>query len=723
MNWIHSVRAIQRAQAKNQLVIFVGSGVSANSGLPTWKQMIRQIALKLPADFNSDAPFNPEVYLRIPEYLYEQDTSPDHVDYYRTITEILASDAPANPIDELIFEIRPHHIVTTNVDDLLERAQSLNTRLYAVVSQDADLLSVSSDRYLIKMHGDIKDPRTVVVKESDYLDYEQNHPLVSTFIRSLLINHTFLFIGYSLNDYNLNLILNWINFFRKQHQVKGRPQNFLVQTKTPSRYEVRRLASRNLSVVDLNTLPEVILGRAPIPPSLTAAFGRRLYAYLRCITDDRLFQHVLSLADTLDERLTPLLTYGRIAADDLLDAFDFGPSEVVYSTLILKDPEMFRRLRPVFADGRSVTPAAFAKAGIQTLACAGETPIALPDLPARSDEETTLLRDYLDNRYLDLQDDLETAAPAAQIDYGHLLGHDPAAAVAADAEALDPSDTIAWLLHTLRAHLAERRSAADLSRLFSAEWVRTQPGTGFLRQLFQSTATDQFAMMTDRDRLEDRLRAAHPEDDARVIRHIYGRLSARARGYWFFIRDNHLPFDASTNAQAYLKYAIQGMLALAGAPDLARPWDDVDVDIVTKFAKPRELTRWFTRYRPRGIPFADRGRAFAIFDNLCASVQAFRDPRWLDPLSNLVTLIAASPLSLGEAQRLREAGLPAVLSVLIRHPERASGVFPTVARLICGQPGKIPNKGRWLALLTQTDFEKRLGKFPEYAAVINTLKA
>ena len=140
MDWIHSVRAIQRAQGKNQLVIFVGSGVSANSGLPTWKQMIRQIAARLPADFNSDAPFNPEVYLRIPEYLYEQDDSPGHAAYYRAITEILKSEAPANPIDELIFEIRPHHIVTTNVDDLLERSDSLNTRLYAVVSQDADLL-------------------------------------------------------------------------------------------------------------------------------------------------------------------------------------------------------------------------------------------------------------------------------------------------------------------------------------------------------------------------------------------------------------------------------------------------------------------------------------------------------------------------------------------------------------------------------------------------------
>lgn len=111
MDWRDSVKAVRRAAAAGQLVIFVGSGVSANSGLPTWKEMILQIAERLPADFNSDAPFNPDTYLRIPEYLYEQDLSPNHQYYYQTIGEILSSDAPANPIDDLIFDIRPppHH--------------------------------------------------------------------------------------------------------------------------------------------------------------------------------------------------------------------------------------------------------------------------------------------------------------------------------------------------------------------------------------------------------------------------------------------------------------------------------------------------------------------------------------------------------------------------------------------------------------------------------------
>ena len=75
------------------------------------------------------------------------------------------------------------------------------------MTRDSDLLSEANDRYIIKMHGDLDNPDTIVLKESDYIKYEQDHPLISTFIKSLLVNHTFIFLGYSLNDNNLNLII------------------------------------------------------------------------------------------------------------------------------------------------------------------------------------------------------------------------------------------------------------------------------------------------------------------------------------------------------------------------------------------------------------------------------------------------------------------------------------------------------------------------------------
>lgn len=64
------------------------------------------------------------------------------------------------------------------------------------------------------MHGDLQEPEKIVLRESDYIEYEQNRPLISTYIRSLLINHTFVFIGYSLNDYMI-LKIKWMRFLRK----------------------------------------------------------------------------------------------------------------------------------------------------------------------------------------------------------------------------------------------------------------------------------------------------------------------------------------------------------------------------------------------------------------------------------------------------------------------------------------------------------------------------
>ena len=53
MNWIDSIKEINKARTNNRLVIFVGSGVSNNSGVPTWKY-IRKIRLEKARQLLSD---------------------------------------------------------------------------------------------------------------------------------------------------------------------------------------------------------------------------------------------------------------------------------------------------------------------------------------------------------------------------------------------------------------------------------------------------------------------------------------------------------------------------------------------------------------------------------------------------------------------------------------------------------------------------------------------
>lgn len=290
MGWIEAIKEIQKAQEKNQLVIFVGSGVSNNSGIPTWGNLIKVIADKIKyykcnsckkqqdcsrSECEERYDFTQDEYLRIPEYYYQQDTSENHSKYYELIKNTLKNDKDSNPIDDEIFKILPHHIITTNYDALLEKSKNLNSKLYTVVSQDSDLLSKSDERYIIKMHGDLEIPETIVLKESDYIDYEQKHTLISTFIRSLLVNHTFLFLGYSLNDYNLNLIIGWINYFKKFYKVEDRPMNYMVSSEAPLEYEKMRLEDKNICVIALDSLPEDLMDNVEIPRALTKIEGKK----------------------------------------------------------------------------------------------------------------------------------------------------------------------------------------------------------------------------------------------------------------------------------------------------------------------------------------------------------------------------------------------------------------------------------------------------------------
>ena len=65
---------------------------------------------------------------------------------------------------------------------------------FQVIVYDKDLLNADKGKYIIKMHGDLSDASSIVLKEQDYLDYAQKHVLIELFIKSLLTDHIVLFL-------------------------------------------------------------------------------------------------------------------------------------------------------------------------------------------------------------------------------------------------------------------------------------------------------------------------------------------------------------------------------------------------------------------------------------------------------------------------------------------------------------------------------------------------
>lgn len=214
------VSNIIKANNDNSLVIFVGAGISklsetASLKLPVWSDLIEELKRELGDNGESD-------YLKIAQLYYLEF---GEYSYYKLIKSYFPEYIKPSEAHKLIFEINPHVVVTTNWDNILERAVEENAYFYDLVCSDRDLVKSRLQNKLIKMHGDFKS-HNIVFKEDDYLNYKYNFPLMENYIKSLLSTHTVLFLGYSYNDINLKQISKWI----QQHSTV-RPPIYLAAHK------------------------------------------------------------------------------------------------------------------------------------------------------------------------------------------------------------------------------------------------------------------------------------------------------------------------------------------------------------------------------------------------------------------------------------------------------------------------------------------------------------
>ncbi len=291
MNINENMSHIKKALENEKLVIFVGAGVSKNSYVPTWGQLVREFAKKLnytqclSCHFKSENCeatcrhkyyFSTDEYIKIPQYFYSQDKSPNHQDYYSILQEVLDHDFQPNILNDLIVSLNPEHIITTNYDHLLDHYQ------YEVIKNDADLLKANSNHYLIKMHGDIDDLQHIILKKDDYLRFSHTHALIELYIKSLLIDHIFLFVGYSLNDYNLKTFLSWIDYLGHEKNVRDNMHyNYLITNdiSPEQNYLISYYSQKNIQVINLNNLDQKLIQKSQLIP-LKDEIGRKTYVCL-----------------------------------------------------------------------------------------------------------------------------------------------------------------------------------------------------------------------------------------------------------------------------------------------------------------------------------------------------------------------------------------------------------------------------------------------------------
>jgi hypothetical protein len=108
---------------------------------------------------------------------------------------------------------------TTNYDDLVEKTLEKYGKI-TDVKRCPENLAISKPRrdvVIYKMHGDISMSHEAVLTKDDYENYNEKRQLFTTALQGDLVSKTFLFIGFSFEDPNLEYILSRIRILLGNH--------------------------------------------------------------------------------------------------------------------------------------------------------------------------------------------------------------------------------------------------------------------------------------------------------------------------------------------------------------------------------------------------------------------------------------------------------------------------------------------------------------------------
>ena len=230
-----------------KVVLFAGAGLSVPLGLPSWSSLIGHMATELGYDPEVLVPDGAD-HLQIAEfYKLERNSIGELRSWMDRSWHVPDDRLLQSRVHEQIVELEFPLIYTTNYDRNLERIHQLKRKPFTKIKSVLDIANALSDAtQIVKFHGDFDDDESLVVTESDYFERLQFEAPLDIKFRADVLSRSVLFVGYSLNDLNMRLLLYRLH---KMWENAGfgaqRPPCFIFLLR-PDPVRERVLASRGI---------------------------------------------------------------------------------------------------------------------------------------------------------------------------------------------------------------------------------------------------------------------------------------------------------------------------------------------------------------------------------------------------------------------------------------------------------------------------------------------
>ena len=208
------LRDVGKELAEENVAIFAGAGMSAGAGFVNWAELLRPIAEELGLDVDRESDL-----VALAQF-HCNDNANNRSQLNQRLIEEFSQETTETENHKILCRLPIRTYWTTNYDKIIESALDKSGKI-ADVKYTKEHLSITKprrDAIVYKMHGDVDHSNQAVLTKDDY---ERYHVKMDQYLANLkgdLISKTFVFIGFSFTDPNLDYILSRVRVAYEKNQ-------------------------------------------------------------------------------------------------------------------------------------------------------------------------------------------------------------------------------------------------------------------------------------------------------------------------------------------------------------------------------------------------------------------------------------------------------------------------------------------------------------------------
>lgn len=208
------INELRQKYKENNIIPFIGAGMSMPFNIPDWGNLIRECALESGMNDIEGSSFMNIIDINLKRYDYWEAVASikkyalrSDADIQSFVVNKIITSIPANcaGIDNNYADLSKYSfntIFTTNYDHLIQnylKTPFMPVNLKDVSSNLQKLLAEKDSKRIFHLHGNISDESSIILSRDKYEELYQNNTyknLFSVFSGA----KTFLFLGFSFND-------------------------------------------------------------------------------------------------------------------------------------------------------------------------------------------------------------------------------------------------------------------------------------------------------------------------------------------------------------------------------------------------------------------------------------------------------------------------------------------------------------------------------------------